>query len=164
MKKLLFTLVSLFILFAIGCQQDIIDPNATDSLNKPGNITAGHITTGKILLEGIVMDPSVPGGEYYELNGSVQYVHSLLSSPLPRSTVALSLSVKAALQNLAGSIYIFSGESVDTLYINEFGYVLEKLFEIPELNRTFCIEFLVTSRNIVLSGRCFEFEKNSLTN
>jgi hypothetical protein len=164
MKKLLFTLVSLFILFAIGCQQDIIDPNATDSLNKPGNITAGHITTGKILLEGIVMDPSVPGGEYYILSGAVYYEHNLLSGPEPRATVELTLSIRATLRNLGGATYIISSESVDTLYVNEFGYMLEKLFFIPELNRTFCFDFLVTSSNVILSGRCFEFEKNGSTN
>jgi hypothetical protein len=163
MKKLLFTLVSLFILFAIGCQEDIMDPNALDSLNKPGNITAGHIITGKIPLGGIVADPSVPGMEYYNLNGTIYYEHNLLSGPEPRAKVLLSLSIRATLERF-GETWEISADTQDTLYVNEFGYMLEKLFFIPGLNRTFCFDFLVTSENVILSGRCFEFEKNGSTN
>jgi hypothetical protein len=163
MKKLLFTLVSLFILFIVGCQEDIVDPSAFDSLNKPGNITAGHIITGKIPLKGIVADPSVPGMEYYNLNGTIYYEHNLLSGPEPIAKVLLSLSFRATLERF-GEVCEISAETEDTLYINEYGYMLEKLIFIPELNKTFCFDFLVTSRNLILSGRCFEFPKNGSTN
>ena len=161
MKKLLYSFVSLFILFAIGCQENSENPVTSEVFNKPNTVSVINLIRGEIPLEGIIADPSIPGVEYYNLSGIIIYEHRLLSGPEPIETVVLSLTIKATLQNLAGtSTMLIAGETSDTLYINEFGYMLEKSFPIPELKRNLVCSFFVTSESVVLSGRWLEVPGN----
>jgi hypothetical protein len=167
MKKLLFTLAVLLILFTIGCQENIIDPITQESLNKSNTIDVINIHRGDIPLQGILADPSVPFVEYYELSGNIQYEHKLLSGPDPFAKVSLSLEVKAILEDLPGnSIGFIAITSEDTLYVNEFGYMLEKSFPIQGVknNLKLVCSFLVTSENICLSGRWLEIHRNGSLN
>ncbi len=155
MKKIIFTLVSLFILFA-GCKENIIDPVTQDSLNKIPTTNSTTVQQGKILLEGILNDPSVPFVEYYNLNGYVLYELRLLSGPEPIAKISLSLSVNATLKDIRGNeIGSVFGTATDTLYVNEFGSLLEISFPVQGIgnNHGLVCSFFITSDSIILSGR-----------
>jgi hypothetical protein len=165
MKNLLLTLVSFSVLLLIGCQENsIVDPIQDTELQKTDDPA---VTTGTIVLEGMLQDPHPVMNSYYIINGEIQYQHTLqLLDPIPPNPqyiVSVSLSVSANFTYLCTVCTSPSDDALvgtiatgtnDNLYVPEDGIsVLEKTFEILGRDDGMVLKcrFLVTTDGIGLN-------------
>jgi len=164
MKNLLLTLVTFSVLLLIGCQENsIVDPIQDTELQKTDDPT---VTTGTMILEGLLNDPHPVMNSFYIISGEIQYQHTLQIldpiPPNPQYMVSLDLSVSANFTYLCtvcepqtdnatvGTLLISTN---DNFYVSEDGiYMLEKTFPIQgrEDGMVLKCSFLVTTDGIGL--------------
>jgi len=175
MKNLLLTLAVLFGLLLIGCQENsIVDPLQDTQLLKTDDPS---LTTGTIVLEGVLQDPHPVMNSYYIISGEIQYQHTLeILDPIPPNPqyiIYLDLSVSANFTYLctvcvpqfdevsAGTILF---ESNDGFYVPEEGiYMLEKTFPIQGRIDGMVLKcsFLVTTDGIGLNEMWLEINEGT---
>ena len=177
MKNLLLILAALFGLLLLGCQENsIVDPIQENQLQKTDDPS---VTTGTIVLEGVLQDPHPVMNSYYIINGEIQYEHTLeildQIPPNPQYLIDLDLSVSANFTYLctvcepqfdevsAGTILI---ETNDNFYISEEGiYILEKTFPIQGRGDGMVLvcSFMVTTDGIGLNEMWLELSDGAPT-
>lgn len=173
MKQLLFSLVLLFVLLVVGCQENsMTDPILTESTNKVQSPEETFIR-GSILLDRIILFPG-PGNVIYNLEGQINYSHRLvIVDPLPPATqqyVNLRLSINALLINPdlpRDNTWAIVSQSVDIVNVAENGmYILEKTM--PVQGRTdglvLMCRFIVTTDGVSLNEMWLSFGDISLSN
>jgi hypothetical protein len=177
MKKFFITLITLVVLFVIGCQENsVTDPIPNEAANKNQNFNTYHY--GIIHLQQVLNDPYPIGNSYYIITGQIEYKHRLVFlNPIQSTTgsnVSLHLSIDAGLQYfcsvcsspsveaLAGFI---SSESEENLLITGSFLLLQKSFVIqgPEDGMVLTCRFLVTTSGMELSAMWLAFQNNSVT-
>jgi len=178
MKNLILTFVAFSVLLLIGCQENsITNPIQDKGLQKNDNPS---VTTGTILLEGMLQDPHPVMNSYYIINGDVQYQHTLEFldpiPPNPQSIVSLNLSVTANFTYLCTvctphsdnvSVGTITIETNDNFYVSEEGiYMLEKTFPIQGRDDGMALKcrFMVTTDGIGLNEMWLELNEGSQTN
>jgi hypothetical protein len=177
MKNLILTLVAFSVLLLMSCQENsITDPIQNTELQKTD---APSVTTGTILLEGMLQDPHPVMNSYYFINGEIQYEHTLQYldpiPPNPQYTVSLNLSVAANLTYFctvctpefdevsAGTV---SDETSDNFYVSEEGiYLLEKTFVIQGRDDGMALvcRFMITTDGVGLNAMWLELSNDITT-
>ena len=163
MKKLMFSTTIFLILFAVGCQENSITDPIQDAELQKNEEPLVH--QGTIILEGILVDPSVPFNNYLTISGAVNFVHTFEHTavyqenilPITETYVLLHLSILAEIRDpnsLEDITWNVTGNSEDIIYVSEDGiYLLEKSFPIQgrEDGMVLVCRFLVTTDGIGLN-------------
>ncbi len=99
MKKLLLILVSCFVLFALGCQDNLLTEPLSSQVAEKDRFQEGTYHHGFIKLDGMLADPSRPFNCCLEIRGVIEYEHiQILPDHKQQSTpyyVTLRLSIDA---------------------------------------------------------------------
>lgn len=114
MKNLSISLVTVFVLFLIGCQENsITDPIANESSEKVQAESPDTYFHGIIPLEGLLNDPYPVGNSHYRISGQIEYDFRILyMDPIPPAAqryASLYFEVNADLQYFC-TLYPFSPE------------------------------------------------------
>lgn len=161
MKKLFLAIVVLSVLFVIGCQENsITDPITVEPTNNVQK-TDDTFLRDRIVLEGLLVDPSVPFTSYMTIRGYIEYEHRLVlvdpMLPAPQYYVLLHFSINAELGSPNGyedPIWHIQSVSEDRMYVSEEGiYLLEKSFQVQDRNDglTLVCRFIVTTDGVGLN-------------
>ena len=98
MKKLFLTLISCFVLFALGCQENsITEPLSSEAAEKDG-LQEDTYNHGFIKLDGMLADPSRPFNCCLEIRGVIEYEHRLIYIDPDQSTSSYYVSLKLAIE------------------------------------------------------------------
>ena len=177
MKNLLLTIVVFSVLLLIGCQENsITDPIQETGIQKTDDPS---VTTGTIVLEGMLQDPHPIMNSYYIITGEIQYQHTLQYldpiPPNPQYIVSLNLSTSANFTYLCTvcspqsdnvSVGTISLETNDNFYVSEGGiYFLEKTFPIQgrDDGMVLVCKFMVTTDGVGLNEMWLELKEGSQT-
>jgi hypothetical protein len=176
MKTLFVTLVTLAVLFAMGCQENSInDPLSTESANK----TQNYNKHGLIDLQRLLIDPYPVGNSFYRISGQIEYNFTLVSSdplqPSAGQTLLVQFSINADMQYFCSVCppseedvldgFIESGAE-EYLNVNEhFLAQFDKTFTIQgrEDGMVLKCRFFVNTAGMELSAMWLAFENNSTT-
>lgn len=102
MKTLFVTLITFFVLFAMGCQESsFTDPLSTEPENKVQSTDTYN--NGHIKIEGMLNDPYPIGNSHYIINGQIEYEYNNLppmekKEPPMTNYISLNLSINADLK------------------------------------------------------------------
>jgi hypothetical protein len=162
MKKFFLTLVVFSVLFIIGCgESSITDPLESKGAAEVQKSDDPLVNQGTIVLEGMIVDPSVPFNSYLQIRGGIEYVHELILvdpiPPAPQYYVSLNLSVNAELSDPYSPqdpIWPITDESTDAIYVSGDGiYLLDKTFPLRDRSDGMVLvcRFLVTTDGVGLS-------------
>jgi hypothetical protein len=169
MKNLFVSLVAIFVLFVIGCQENsITDPIANEPVDKVQTGTPDTYRHGIIPLESALRDPYPVGNSFYRISGQIEYdFRTFYADPMPpahQRYASLHFEVNADLKyfctvcspsqndDLAGFI-----SEVSEAYVplgGNFTSLLEKTFSIQgrEDGMVLNVRFLVTNGSVELSA------------
>ena len=103
MKNLFVSLVTVFVLFVIGCQENsITDPIANEFANKVQAATPDKYFSGIIPLKAVLSDPYPVGNSFYRISGQIEYDFKILYldpiPPAPQRSASIYFEVNADLQ------------------------------------------------------------------
>ena len=153
MKKFFVTLVSVTLLFIIGCQENpVTEP--IQSLNKKANVAVEDTIDLCCLLED-------PAGGNCQLTGEVSYVQQVTPIQSGLYEVNLMLNMCTLLCSINGPNEIYCPiecTTTDILYINEEGiYILTKAYIIPNrIDILLMVQYLVTTEGVGIPNLWFE--------
>ena len=101
MNKLLLTLVSCFVLFALGCQENSLTEPLVSEVAEKDRFQEDTYHPGFIKLYGMLADPSRPFNCWLEIRGEIEFEHRLIlidpANPASPYYVALKLAIEAEL-------------------------------------------------------------------
>jgi len=169
MKNLFISLVTVLVLFVIGCQENsITDPIANESANKVQAVTPDTYFHGVIPLEGVLIDPYPIGNSFYRISGQIEYDFTILyTDPIPSSPQRYASLYFETSADLRYFCTVCSPSELDELsgFIAEvsedfvplggnFASLLEKTFTIQgrEDGMVLKVRFAVTNDRIELSA------------
>ncbi|MDZ7623621.1 MAG: hypothetical protein U5J96_04120 [Ignavibacteriaceae bacterium] len=180
MKNLFVSLVTISVLFVIGCQENsITDPVANESANKVQAVTPDTYFHGVIPLESVLKDPYPVGNSFYRINGQIEYDFRILYAdpipPSPQRYASLYFETNADLQyfctvcspsvedELSGFIAEVSEDFVPLG--GNFVSLLEKTYAIQgrEDGMVLKVRFAVTSDRIELNAMWLALPNSNTT-
>jgi len=169
MKNLFVSLVTVLVLFVIGCQENsVTDPIANESSNKIQAESPDIYFHGVIPLDGVLNDPYPVGNSFYRISGQIEYDFRILYMdpipPAPQRYASLYFETNADLRyfctvcspseldELSGFIAEVSEDFVPLG--GNFASLLEKTFAIQgrEDGMVLKVRFAVTNDRIELNA------------
>ena len=162
MNKLLLTLVSCFVLFAIGCQENSLTEPLTSEAAEKDNFQEDAYLHDFIKLEGMLADPSRPFNCWLEIRGEIEYEHRLVYVDPDQQTLPYYVSLKLAIEaelfdpySQTDPTWIISEISTDKVAV-QFGQVqsLIKYFRVQGRDDSMFLvcKFIVTTDYVLLDG------------
>jgi len=162
MKNLFLILVSCFVLFTVGCQENsLTDPLLSEVAEKDSFQEETYLHSF-IKLEGMLADPSRPFNCWLEIRGEIEYEHRLvildIDQPASQYFVSLTLQIEAELLDPfspTDPIWTISEVSTDKINV-QFGQVhsLIKYFKLQDRDDGMLLvcKFIVTTDDVLLDG------------
>jgi hypothetical protein len=162
MKKLFLTLVSCFVLFALGCQENSITEPLTSEVAEKDNFQEDTYNHGFIKLDGMLADPSRPLNCCLEIRGVIEYEHGLVFPDYEQQSSSYYVSLKLAIEaelfdpySPTDPIWPISETSIDKIDVQpEQVHSLIKHFKLQDRgdNMFLVCKFIVTSEDVRLDG------------
>ncbi|RKY90161.1 MAG: hypothetical protein DRQ01_09630 [Ignavibacteriae bacterium] len=162
MKKFLLTLVSLFFLFTIGCQENSLIEPLTSEVAEKENFQEDTYLHGFIKLDGMLADPSRPFNCCLEIRGEIEYEHRIIyldpDQPSSQYYVSLNLAIEAELldpYSPTTTPWVINEISTDKIDVQpEQVQSLIKYFRVQGRDDTMFLvcKFIVTTDYVTLDG------------
>ena len=174
MKKLFLILVSCFVLFALGCQENSITEPLSSEVAEKDRFQEDTYNHGFIKLDGMLRDPSRPFNCCLEIMGEIEYEHRLVFVDPNQSTssyyVSLKLTIEAELfdpYSQTDPTWIISGTSTDKIDVQpEQVQSLIKYFRVQDREDVMFLvcKFIVTTDYVLLDGMWLKCTSTQLSN
>jgi len=97
MKKLLLILVSCFVLFVLGCQDNLLTEPLSSEVAEKDRFQEDTYLHDFIKLEAMLADPSRPFNCCLKIRGMIEFEHRLILIDPTKSTSSLYVSLKLAI-------------------------------------------------------------------
>jgi len=174
MKKLFLTLVSCFVLFALGCQENSITEPLSPEVTEKDGFQENSYNHGFIKLDGMLVDPSRPLNCCLEIRGEIEYEHRQVFLDYKQQSssyyVLLKLSIKAEIFDpyLPGTpAWPVKEISIDKIDVQpERVQSLIKYFRVQGREDVMYLacKFIITTEDIRLDGMWLKCTRAQLSN
>ena len=174
MEKLFLTLVSLFFLFTIGCQQNSLTEPLTSEVAEKENFQEDTYLHGFMKLDGMLADPSRPLNSWLEIGGEIEYGHRIIylnpDQTASQYYVSLKLTIEAELfdpYSPTTTPWVISEISTDKIDVQpEQVQSLVKYFKVQGRNDSMFLvcKFIVTTDYVTLDGMWLKAPRTHFSN
>lgn len=174
MEKLFLTLVSLFFLFTIGCQQNSLTEPLTSEVAEKENFQEDTYLHGFMKLDGMLADPSRPLNSWLEIGGEIEYEHRIIylnpDQTASQYYVSLKLTIEAELfdpYSPTTTPRVISEISTDKIDVQpEQVQSLVKYFKVQGRNDSMFLvcKFIVTTDYVTLDGMWLKAPRTHFSN
>ena len=174
MKKLLLIFASCFVLFALGCQDNLLTEPLSSEVAEKDRFQEDTYLHDFIKLEAMLADPSRPFNCCLEITGMIEFEHRVILIDPAKSTSSYYVSLKLAIEaelfcpnSPTDPVWVISESSIDKIDVQpEQVHTLIKHFKLQDRNDNMFLvfKFIVTIEYLRLYRMLLKCNQYHFTN